>query len=146
MKQSENRLINLIDKKLIGEGSTFISSGVDRILEGLSDIQSPPNLPVRVTQAKWMVTENPPRLIREFEFNNFSHLKYFLDSLLEYQEDTHHHATIFIESRVIQVETYTHDVEMVTELDIDLAKFCDEVYDDILHINKISGDEYAFNE
>ena len=146
MKQSENRLINLIDKGLIGEGSSFTSSGVDRILEGLSNMSSPPSLPVKVTQAEWSVTENPSRLIREFEFNNFSHLKYFLDSLLSYQEDTHHHAAIFIESRVIQVETYTHGIEMVTELDIDLAKFCDEVYDDILHINRISGEEYAFNE
>ena len=144
MKYSESSLINLIDTRLVSEHAS--PKSVERLVEGLSSTTLTERLPVKVIKSEWYVSKEPPRLSREFKFNNFSHLKYFLDALLDYQEDSHHHASVFIDHRIMIVETYTRDLDMVTELDMELAAFCDEVYEDILHLNKISGETYAFNE
>jgi pterin-4a-carbinolamine dehydratase len=144
MKHSESSLISLIDTRLVSEN--VASKSVKRLVEGLSNTTFAERLPIKVIKSEWYVSKEPPRLSREFKFNNFSHLKYFLDALLDYQEDSHHHASTLIDHRVVIVETYTRDLDMVTELDMDLATFCDEVYEDILHLNKISGEAYAFNE
>lgn len=68
--------------------------------------------------------------MREFEFSKFSHLKYFVDELLSYQEEVSHHSKITIDHLKIIVETYTKDFDGVTSRDRDLADFCDEIYED----------------
>ena len=42
-----------------------------------------------------------------------------------------HHARIIIEGSDVTVETYTHNVDAVTELDQELAEFCDQLYVDV---------------
>ena len=47
------------------------------------------------------------------------------------QEEMGHHARIIIEGSDVKIETYTHNVNEVTELDKELAGFCDNLYRDI---------------
>ena len=112
------------------------NDSVGRILGTLVESTMPQGLPVEPETTDWMTLTDPERLSRTFVFNSFGELSYFLTNLLSYQEETNHHANILISHRQIKIETYTHDINSVTESDLALARFCDEIYDDIFHIQR----------
>ena len=91
-------------------------------------------LPTNVEQSQWQTLSDPERLARQFEFNDVKAMLYFLDELMVEQERINHHARIAIDHRTILVETYTRDVNAVTEIDKALASFCDELYEDVRQI------------
>ena len=91
-----------------------------------------PELPVQAKEkSKWTVLQNPERLVRSFEFSQYKFLKAFLNILMNYQEKIHHHSTIIVQHRKIDIEVYTHDLEEVTERDRELAKFIDVLFEDV---------------
>jgi len=47
-----------------------------------------------------------------------------------------HHPALIITSETVQVELYTHDINEVSELDLKLARFIDEIYDDVKFIQE----------
>ena len=112
------------------------NDSVGRILGTLVESTMPQGLPVEPETTDWMTLTDPERLSRTFVFNSLGELSYFLTNLLSYQEETNHHANILISHRQIKIETYTHDINSVTESDLALARFCDEIYDDIFHIQR----------
>ena len=103
--------------------------------------------PIQPSKAEWEYSQNPEFISRLFEFVRYQDLKYFLDNLLDYQERFQHHAEILIEEKSIYVKSYTHDLDAVTELDIALSKFCDEVYEDLAYVERLRKERvYASNE
>lgn len=106
------------------------SDSIKRVLGTLTTTLPADELPVEAAESQWRAVTDPERLMREFEFFRFSHLKYFVDELLVYQEDANHHSKITIDHLKVIVETYTKDFDGVTNQDRDLAKFCDEIYQD----------------
>jgi len=104
---------------------------VSRILEGMSTTIPSEDLPVRAETSDWLTRENPERLFKVFEFLKFSHLDYFVNETLKYQEYNQHHCKMVINHRLIEIEAYTLDIDRITQQDLSLAKFCDELYEDI---------------
>ena len=105
------------------------------------------NIPIEPAKSAWVHNKDPQALSRLFEFENFEGFKYFLEALLDYQAHVQHHATLTIENLAIYVEAFTHDINMVTELDLNLAKFCDELYDDLIYVSRMRRErEYVINE
>lgn len=88
-------------------------------------------VPIQAQQDTWEVVDSPKRLIKDFEFSEFTHMADFLSELLEYQEEVNHHAKITIDYRIVRIESYTHDVDDVTELDKELANIADMIYRDV---------------
>lgn len=110
------------------------SKSIATLVEGISTV--PDNsLPISPKNAEWVYLDAPERLVRRFSFERFSHLKYFLNELLDYQEYEQHHARVTIEGNDVTVETYTHDIERVTLSDKKLAALCDELYADTKLLN-----------
>ena len=64
-------------------------------------------------------------------FNDFRKMYDFISDFLVYQEKMGHHAKITIDRLSISVETFTKDVNSVTELDLELVKYCDALYEDV---------------
>mgnify|MGYP003630178496 CR=1 FL=1 len=91
-------------------------------------------LPVSVDRDDWSHLKNPERISKSFKFLNFEKLSFFLGELLNYQEESQHHAKIIIENNTVNIESYTHVINSVTSLDFELAKFCDNLYEDIQFI------------
>tara|TARA_Y100000034_G_scaffold122854_1_gene168845 strand:+ start:664 stop:1074 length:411 start_codon:yes stop_codon:yes gene_type:complete len=91
----------------------------------------PRELPIEAEHSTWQVAESPERLVKRFKFDEFRKLFDFIGDLLVYEERMKHHAKIIIEHRAVTIETYTHDVDRVTELDKELADFCDLLYRDV---------------
>ena len=93
------------------------------------------DLPANVEQSYWTALENPERLFREFIFENFKSLLYFVSEILKEQERIQHHAEILIDNRKVLITTYTHDFNGVTKRDKDFTRYCDEIYSDIFYFN-----------
>ena len=106
-------------------------STVGKILGSLSTTIPSVELPVKIETSTWETLTDPERLSRTFLFSKISHLSYFVNELLRYQEETQHHAVITIDHRYVTVETHTRGINSVTMQDINLSKFCDEIFNDI---------------
>jgi pterin-4a-carbinolamine dehydratase len=126
-------LLNFIDDRFIVEGTNRDpdTSSVRGVLGSLVESTMPRGLPIEVETSKWVTKSNPERLVRRFVFESFDSLMFFLNELLSYQEEKMHHADITVSNREIMVSTYTHNIDQVTELDLSLAGFCDEIYEDV---------------
>lgn len=123
------KLTDLIVESVIKE-STGIQS-VDELLVNVSPFSTISNdLPVIPNTPAWETLESPTRLARSFIFDMPGKLKYFVNEIISYQERVGHHCSILINGNNVVIETYTHDVNNVTEQDIKLSKFVDEVYED----------------
>lgn len=128
------RLIDLISESRKIEPTGYKSA--DALFESLlsESTLGSDDLPVSVDKDDWDHLKNPERISKSFKFLNFEKLSFFITELLNYQEDSQHHAKIVIENNSVSVESYTHIIESVTSLDFELAKFCDNLYQDIQFI------------
>ena len=106
--------------------------GIDSILGNLSPGVYA-DLPVEVRKSEWtvIITGEIEKLVRKFEFEDAKRVKDFVTHLIFEQEEMQHHARIVIEGNSVTVEAYTHNVDAVTELDQELATFCDQLYRDV---------------
>ena len=121
------KLTEVLDKELFKEESTLIRSPVDSILGSFIVDQ----LPVAISETEWDTLDAPERLVRKFVFESSQGLRKFIEVILDYQDYKNHHGKIIIENKDVTVEAYTHDYDGVTSLDKELAKFCDEIYEEI---------------
>jgi len=107
------------------------SNNIPEELRALFTTTTVEDVPICPQQDTWEVVESPKRLIKDFEFADFLTLQAFVTELLQYQESIEHHAKISIDYRTVRIETYTHDIDDITELDTELAKTADFIYDDV---------------
>ena len=125
-------LIDFLEKK--NSDKSILSEATEKILGTVSftgtTIPSD-DLPVGVSSSDWITIPDPERLYREYTFIKFEQLVYFINETLKYQQESQHHAKITIDNLSVSVETYTHDINSVTQQDINLAKYFDEIYSDI---------------
>ncbi len=121
--------------------------GIEAILGGLS-ASSEGEVPIQPKKSEWTVVAFPDfgsdiseKLVRMFSFKNSKMVKDFVTHLIFEQEEMGHHARVIIENLDVTVETYTHDVNTVTELDQELADFCDNLYRDVQDFYLASDEE-----
>lgn len=118
-------LINTAEKSSTG------SSTIDNMLSEAFDATIGMNsLPVEVRSSQWKNLENPRRLSRIFSFDSADKQRYFINELLHYQERHSHHCRMTIDGSQVLIETYTHDINDITNLDLKLASFADEIFRD----------------
>jgi len=125
-------LLEVVGRSILKEESESQMKGIDSILGNLSPGMFG-ELPVDVKKSEWTVVDigGVEKLARMFEFNDAKRVKDFVTHLIFEQEEMQHHAKIIIDGNSVTVETYTHNVNAVTELDQELATFCDQLYRDV---------------
>ncbi|MDB4337496.1 4a-hydroxytetrahydrobiopterin dehydratase [bacterium] len=96
----------------------------------------PKELPIESPRATWTQLEGPRRLYRKFELIDNSQVKFFLKSVLDYQEEIEHYGKLIIGFNEIEIEIYTHDLGEVTNLDIAYAKEVDMIFKDARSIGR----------
>ena len=101
----------------------------------VNDIDEVPIEPKKVT---WEQVDDHEKtfLTKTFNFQMQKHLIYFLNELIRKSNEVEHHPQIIINNNEIVIETYTHDINDITEADLSLIKFMDELYEDIEYINR----------
>lgn len=89
------------------------------------------SLPIHPRTFDWKLLEDPERIGKRFEFSNFKIMFSFVLNLLKHQEEIGHHAEIYLSHRAVSIELFTHDVNSVTEIDLEFARFCDDLFNDV---------------
>jgi len=88
-------------------------------------------LPVLPTQNDWVVLAQPQRLHKVYGFESVQNRNLFIEEIAEAEEKHGHFAKITIEALDVTIEVWTHDLNMVTELDKEYARDCDIIFKDV---------------
>jgi 4a-hydroxytetrahydrobiopterin dehydratase len=111
----------------------FMSNMSQLFNSGAQGIRDIPELPVEASKNEWSEDEDFYKrfLKRKFKFENHRHLRYFVSEVLKESDKMSHHPSLLITHDEVDVEIYTHDINDISERDLKLAKFIDEIYDDV---------------
>ena len=91
------------------------------------------NTPIAPKKFDWERMSDPERLGKTFEFKNHHEYKSFLAELLEYETQTGHYGKVILEFPKVHVEVYTHDVNGITNLDLEYAAEMDDIRRDVAY-------------
>ena len=72
--------------------------------------------------------DNQGRLSKEFNFKNYRQSFAFSSQVAMLSEKKNHHPTIILDYGKVVIKLISHDVNEVTERDIDLAIQIDKIY------------------
>jgi 4a-hydroxytetrahydrobiopterin dehydratase len=81
--------------------------------------------------SEWLVHEQPERLVRQYSFEDVKVRNWFLREVLEEENNSGHFGKITIDGLSVLMEVWTHDVDAVTELDVEYAHRCDDIFGDV---------------
>ena len=73
--------------------------------------------------------DNQGKLTKTFSFKNYRQSFGFVSQIVLLAEKKNHHPTITLEYGSVTIALISHDVNEITERDIDLAKQIDKIYD-----------------
>jgi pterin-4a-carbinolamine dehydratase len=93
--------------------------------------ESAPQVPITVEESTWGMLQQPERLIKKFPFDDITSRNWFIKELIEDETQSGHHGNILISGLEITVEVWTHDIDAVTELDLEYASRCDDIFNDV---------------
>lgn len=121
MSQSLRHLMReYLDDNVIQQADLFgIQQGTD-------------NLPLVPEENKWTVLDNPRRYYRKYKFKTNRRRNLFLNEVLKLERDTGHDVDIQLSKGSLSIETYTHVVNDITEIDLELAREFDNAYRDVM--------------
>lgn len=97
------------------------------------------DLPI-IAVNKWAKNKEG-KLHKKFLFRDQETKREFVMSLMEYEEDVNHNATITITEDSVDVTVYTKDLDVVTELDKEYASAADNIFKDALY--SVASDDDA---
>ena len=73
--------------------------------------------------------DNQGKLTKTFSFKNYRQSFGFVSQIVLLAEKKNHHPTITLEYGSVTIALISHDMNEITERDIDLAKQIDKIYD-----------------
>lgn len=89
-----------------------------------------------VPMDKWVLLRDPPRLSKTYRFRRAKDRSEFVKEMMDYEDKIGHHAQMQLYESEVVIEVNTSDVEKVTEVDKEYAKYSDEVYKEIVTMFK----------
>jgi pterin-4a-carbinolamine dehydratase len=125
---------NLVELDMSKSGSEIIKQvGFPYTLNRIQD-----DIPIKAEEAKWENKKDNYKhyIERIYTFHTHKHMLYFINESIKKAYEVSHHPEMLITQNEIVVILYTHDVNDVTEQDIKLSRYFDDIYDDIIYIGK----------
>jgi pterin-4a-carbinolamine dehydratase len=106
---------------------------------GLDSITGASEMPVKIRKKNWEHLENPFRIAKIYSFQRPTSQRAFVSGVMELPETWQHGIKITIEESDVLIETYTRDLMDVTEMDLQIARMCDQIFAD----SKYARDDYS---
>lgn len=97
-------------------------------------LKESPDLPVSVKKDTWQHLENPRRIAKNYLFTDPNQQTYFVNEVMKTVDITRHHVKISIERNGVQIETRTETVDDITEIDLEISRNVDEIFNDSMYI------------
>ena len=120
--------LSTLKKNVLNEDAS--SKRLER-MSGLVKVVEP--IDTKVT-TDWMLLEGPRRLHRVLELYSNKTLRFFIDQLLELEEEMKHNASIKIDGTKVTIDVYTHGLNDITDVDRDYASALNDIYGDAIDI------------
>lgn len=98
--------------------------------KNIESIIKPTKRTILVPQNKWLEKDNG--IEKVFYFFDTKRRNRFLNFIFKYEEENKHHADILIKENYIKIRLKTKDINQVTELDKEFAKFADDSFIDVI--------------
>ena len=113
-----------------------MSKSLNENIYAVRDDNPDNRLPVVTRKSSWETLSGADSIYmtKTYQFDIYKHLIYFTTSVLEHASKIRHHPIILIDEDVVEVRLFTKDLNDVTESDIELSKFIDEIYQEINYI------------
>ena len=91
------------------------------------------DVPIDPEPATWCEVnlENKRCLQKVYNLDNAKFLLYFINELIHMSEESYHHPEILINQNEVTVTLYTHELNDITDRDIEMSKKIDEIIEDI---------------
>jgi len=96
-------------------------------------------LPISVDLSTWTIISDHEKtyMKKDFILYTINHLLYFVNEIIKYANNKDHHPTIVINNMEVSVTLFTHLIDDVTDLDIDMSKYIDELHNDVKYIQDL---------
>jgi len=91
--------------------------------------------PIKPDKGEWAEEDNMLRC--NFTFKNERHVLFFINQILEKAMKVRHHPELYVDHKNVTVSLSTKDLNQITDLDLKMAKFISDVYDDTQFIMDI---------
>lgn len=91
---------------------------------------SHPDVPV-IAVDRWKQCNG--RLAKTYRFRRPANRIRFVMAIMRYEDETQHHCEMIVTEDAVSVTTHTKDVNSVTELDKELACYCDVIFKDAVY-------------
>lgn len=117
-----------------------LSSGLNELFtRNLVRIKDIPDLPITAEKSSWEQYSDSYKTFLEktYLFGRHRHLRFFVQQVLENADEVQHHPELEVGSDSVTVRLYTHDINDVSQSDLDMSKFVDEIYQDIQFIQDL---------
>ena len=111
-------------------GFYFLNESMRRPAGSLDFLHEDIEVPITVKKATWVQFDDPRRLAKIYRFDDLGQQRYFIDELMKVVDVHRHSVKITIEGKNVQVETHTAEIDDVTEIDLQIARVADEIFDD----------------
>ena len=128
-------LENIINNKNKNLKFNF-SKSLNENIYNVRDDNPDNRLPVVTKESSWqtITDNNVTYMSKSYDFDIYRHLIYFTTTILERTSEINHHPILLIDENIVSIKLFTKDINDVTEPDIELAKFIDEIYQEINYI------------
>ena len=111
------------------------TAGPESELFGL--VRESVEVPLVPEKSEWTIVPQPERLARKFVFEDIENRNWFLKELLEDEVQSGHNGKITIDGMDMLIEVWTHDLDAVTELDLEYAARCDDIFSDVALLGEL---------
>jgi pterin-4a-carbinolamine dehydratase len=91
------------------------------------------SVPIEPVKNEWTVLDNPRRYARKFTFGSTWRRNAFVHEALEIEKNTGHDIELWLSKGAVEIQTYTHVVNDITEIDLEIANALDGAYRDVKH-------------
>ena len=125
-----------VSMKKLNEG--FIENAHRSVLAPLKAKERPTTV---IASNRWLLNRDKTSINKTFEFVTPEKRNQFILSLLSYEEHYKHSPELTIKDVSVSVTLGTKDINVVTELDKECAKFCDVLYKDVVYDHKNASGE-----
>ena len=124
--------------KILNEDFSFSSGMQNLFTDKFQGIRNIPELPVEPSESEWEEVSDFYKTVlsKTFSFKRHKHLRYFISETLKESDRMMHHPHLEVGSDYVKIVLFTHDINEISEMDLRLAKFIDEVYEDIKFIQE----------
>lgn len=84
-----------------------------------------------IVSSKW--ANRDKKLSKVFRFRDIGERNLFVKHLLDHEQEVQHNANLVIDEDYVDVCVWTRDINSITEIDKEYAKYADSLYKDVLY-------------